>query len=239
MDKYSDYDFPRQGINQPERRRDRRNLWLVLLGMVAVPALLCRPETDFATIPLMIGLCIFAVWDSSALYFALPQHAPSPPAVEQEMTWLFGESWKSHASREEIAFARSRIQRRRLQRWQFGINLITFLGAAGFMGYLLSLLTAPPEPIWAGDFLVMLTWLTIVVRHGIIALPSREHLARRERQIGQAILAEMQHSTPDIGSQDKPKNDVQYRIAEDGELEAVDYEPPIGEDEKPKRSASD
>ena len=59
--------------------------------------------------------------------------------------------------------------------------------------------------------------------YGLPTFPSRRRLARGERQIGQAILAEMQRSTPELEKRkDKPKRDVQYRVGEDGELVEVD-----------------
>ena len=69
-----------------------------------------------------------------------------------------------------------------------------------------------------------------------MVFPSRRRLVRQERQIGKAILAEMQRSVPEIEKRkDKPKHDVQYRVGEDGELVEVEDEFTFDDDEKPKR----
>jgi hypothetical protein len=239
MEQLSGYEIAQQSLEKRTRRRDRFTLWIALLIIAVFGIIVSNPEFDIVggMVPLVLILGSLAYIDGVELYFSSSKHAPSQEIFEQEMAWLFGESWRDQSGTEEFWLAHRRIHRRRVRRWHFVIHLLAFLVIAGGLEYIqfnnnVSLQTRPLNAELCAQ-LPILFWLAAVIRHAIIAFPSQMRLARREQRIGKAIQAEIQRLQPATQSwKEKPKRDVHYRIGEDGELEEISE---YLEDEKPKR----
>lgn len=233
MEQLSGYEIAQQRIESRQRRRYRVGVWIVLCILAGIFLLLGGRTTAGCAVPLLASFAFFAFMDGIQLYFASARRAPSPENVADEMGWLFGEDWRDIAGTQEFMLAQERIRRRRIRKAYFFLDVLAFfLGNTAL--FLLAASSAAASTM--GCLLIFaIGWLIFLGGHGLMALPTRRRLARQESKFGQAVLAEMQRSTPDIGKRkEKPKNDVQYRIGEDGELEEVKYEFTFDDDEKPK-----
>jgi hypothetical protein len=237
VEQLSGYEIAQQRIEQRQRKRYRVGAWITLCILSGIFLLLGGIRTAGCAVPLLVSFAFFAFMDGIQLYFASVRRAPSPETVADEMNWLFGDDWRDIAGTQEFMLAQERIRKRRVRKAYFFLNVVAF-----FLGNTaLFLLMASNAASGTMNCLLLFAigWLVIMGGHGLMALPTRRRLARQESKFGQAVLAEMQRSTPDIGKRkEKPKNDVQYRIGEDGELEEVKYEFTFDEDDKPKRSDS-
>jgi hypothetical protein len=232
VEQLSGYEIAQQRIEARQKQRFRAGIAFAMFFLLLFLTLLAGPAAYGCLVPLILTFGLLALFGAAQLYYASPRGAPSIRVVEDQMNWLFGDGWRDVAGTNEFILAQERIRRRRTRRTQFYFHLTIFiLAAIAMMPLLIS-------GIPSGSLLLLfpLIWLSIVIAHGLDACPSRGRLESEERQIGQAILTELDHSARDIEKRkEKPKNDVRYAIGEDGEL--VEIAPAI--DEKIDRASQD
>jgi len=240
MEQLSGYEIAQQRIESRQRRRYRAGVWVALFIIAGVFLMLAGAPAAGCIIPLMVCFGFFSIMDGIQIYFASPRQAPSKEMVMDEMGWLFGDDWRDVAGTQEFMLAQERIRRRRIRRAYFFVDLIAFFvvnaGLLFLIGRTFNTYSASSS---AGCLTIfVIGWLLFLGGHAVMVFPSRRRLTRDEHRIGQAILAEMQRSVPDLEKRkDKPKRDAQYRVGEDGELVEVDYEFTFDEEEKSKRDS--
>lgn len=241
MEQLSGYEIAQKRIEGRQRQRNRFGIWIGLLILSALLFLLGGVPAGRYTVPLLVIFGFLTIMEGIQLYFASPKRAPTLMMVEDEMAWLFGRDWRDMAGTQEFMLAQERIRRRRIRRGYFYLDAIVFLLVNGTLWYFgIDSMTKKFSTFsGAHGYLILFAfgWLVFLGGHAAMVFPTRRRLARQESQIGHAILAEMQRSTPDIGKRkEKPKHDVRYRVGEDGELVEVEDEFTFDdEDEKAKR----
>jgi hypothetical protein len=240
MEQLSGYEIAQKRIEGRQRQRSLFGIWIGLLILSALLFLLGGTMVAGCTVPMLVIFGFLAVMEGIQLYFASPRRAPSPAMVTDEMGWLFGDDWRDMAGTQEFMLAQERIRRRRIRQGYFYLDMVVFLLVNAIFWYFAIDSLANKVSTFSGAMgclvLFAFGWLTFLAGHGIMVFPSRRRLVRQERKIGQAILAELQSSVPEIEKRkEKPKDDIQYRVGEDGELVEIEDEFTFDDDEKPKR----
>ncbi len=219
------YQLAQGQIEEHRKKQIVFYVWLLLFVVLMLLSLLGRGQyTLSATLPTACVAGLFALVRGVGIYLNSPTRTTK--RIAEEMELLFGEDWEASVDTNTYAFALSRVRIRQQDR-------------SGFLGHLLIFIPVGLYLMLASP-VVVLVWLVILVSHAQNAFPSRDRLARREREAWEMLQLHVNQLIPDKQKRkEKPKGDVRYRLGADGELveeeesEAIDWW-----DEEPKSDAS-
>ncbi len=230
MENYSAYELAQQRIEQRQRNQNHTLLWLILASMCIVFTMIA----GWCVLPITIIAVLFAVSGIIEWYFASPRGSPPLPQIQQEIAWLFGESWESDAGVNEYALALERIHKRRMSSMKFIIHLTLFLMVNGVIINMIinSIFYNTSQILYLG--IIPVAWLVVLINHAIHAFPTQQSLAQREQEAGEIIRREIEQMQP-AKRKTKLKRDVYYVLDDDGELVEVDQE--AIENDKPKHQS--
>ncbi|MEP7290651.1 MAG: hypothetical protein ABI835_02660 [Chloroflexota bacterium] len=234
MTQTTEFELAQTHLKDYQRTRTLLMLWSALFAGTLITHLIFG-GTLGCWLPFHAITGVMALTKALRLYYKSPEQLPQIERVEQEMGWLFSDDWRDLTGAHEYGFAQDRIQRRRIDRWEFLIHVILFLLASALLIFGGMTFLNYGESVGRYLVLIPVVWFVLaLLPHCLRAFPTRGMLIRRERRTGDALRRELRRMQPEkLKNEDKSKREVQYTLGDDGELvEASDpAQPKLKRDE--------
>jgi hypothetical protein len=171
LENQSNYEIAQQRIQKRARTRNVFYIWLgilVVLSLLTVATVPLGPGCAYL-VPITVVVGLVTLAKGIQVYFDAPGRSLPMPLIEQEMTWLYGENWRSGTGTEEYTFAQDRIRKRWGERWRFALHLLLFTPVNAWM--LSLVVTFIQFRVGLILLIVLMTWLILLLRSAV--LPSR------------------------------------------------------------------
>ncbi|MEZ4671663.1 MAG: hypothetical protein R3E39_27480 [Anaerolineae bacterium] len=234
----SEFELAQKRLALRQRHRMFMLLWLGVFGVLVFLTIPFGGAVAGSLLPLTLFTLFMTIFYGLQTYYSSPGRIIKQPLIEQEMTWLFGETWQENTGSFEYTFAQDRIRLRRRNRWLFFLHLLVYVPVNAFVLYgIFDFAVKYREPTMQTICLpIPILWtLVLLLPHALQAFPTDGMLARRERKVAQTLQAEINNMYPTKAkNEEKAKTEKHFRVGDDGELVELD-DTPVDLNEKPKR----